>query len=58
MKGSFIAKRRVKLFLKQNQLRTGREVYEALDAVVTELLLKAIKRANGNRRDTLMVWDL
>lgn len=58
MKGSFIAKRRVKIFLKQNQLRTGREVYEALDAVVTELLLKAVKRANGNRRDTLMVWDL
>lgn len=58
MKDSFIAKRRVKLFLKQNQLRTGRDVYVALDAVVTELLLKAVKRANGNRRDTLMVWDL
>ncbi|MBU0591938.1 DUF1931 domain-containing protein [Candidatus Micrarchaeota archaeon] len=53
-----ITKGRVKLFLQHNGMRTANETYEAIDAKLKMILLDAVKRAEKNRRSTVLPWDL
>ena len=53
-----VSKNRVKVFLQQNGVRTSIGIYKALDAEIKSLLSKAVKRAKGNRRLTVMACDI
>ena len=53
-----VSKNRVKVFLQQNGVRTSVGAYKALDTEIKALLLKAVKRAKGNKRLTVMPCDL
>ncbi|VVC03591.1 Uncharacterised protein [Candidatus Burarchaeum australiense] len=59
MKGdSLISKNTVRVFLKQHEKRIASGMFSALDQEVRAMLLKAVKRANVNRRSTVMPQDL
>ena len=48
----------VKIFLKQNKMRVAAATYEALDKEIETMLLRACKRAEKNKRHTVMPQDL
>ncbi|MBI5222829.1 DUF1931 domain-containing protein [Candidatus Micrarchaeota archaeon] len=49
---------RVKLFLQQNGMRIANETYDAIDAKLKSVLMEAVKRAEKNRRSTVLPHDL
>lgn len=53
-----ITRGRVKLFLQQNGMRVANETYEAIDKRLQSLLLDAVKRAEKNKRSTVLPHDL
>jgi hypothetical protein len=53
-----ITRGRVKLLLQQNGMRISRETYGAIHEKVKALLLESVKRAEKNRRSTLLPHDL
>ena len=59
MKGdSLLSKNTVRIFLKQNKKRVATETFQALDQEVRAILARACKRAEMNRRSTVMPQDL
>lgn len=53
-----ITRGRVKLFLQQNGMRVSDEAYEAIDAKLKAILMNAVKRAEKNRRSTVLPHDI
>lgn len=53
-----ITRGRVKLFLQQNGMRVAEEAYEAIDAKLKSILMDAVKRAEKNRRSTILPHDI
>ena len=53
-----ITRGRVKLFLQQNGMRTANETYEAINEKLKSILTDAIKRAEKNKRSTVLPHDL
>ena len=55
---SLISRSGVKTFLKQQEMRVSNGFYGALNEAIRELLIKTAKRARGNRRSTILSWDV
>ncbi len=53
-----ISKIRVKEFLKQSDMRVSSDFYEALNEEIKSMLIRTAKRANGNRRSTVLACDV
>lgn len=53
-----ITRGRVKLFLQQNGMRVSEEVYEAIDTKLKSILMNAVKRAEKNKRSTVLPHDI
>lgn len=53
-----VSKNRVRMFLKQNEVRVSNSFYRALSDEIKLMLLKAVKRAKKNFRSTVLEQDL
>lgn len=53
-----VCKSRVRIFLKQSELRVSEDFYKALSDEIKKILLKAAVRAKNNNRSTVMEVDL
>lgn len=53
-----ISKNRVKTFLKQQNLRVSTDFYDAMNDEIKSMLLKIAKRANSNKRSTVLAHDI
>ena len=54
----FVTKNNVKGFLKEHKKRVATATYEALDKKIKMMLEDACKRAEANKRNTVMPQDL
>jgi len=53
-----ISKTAMRLFLKQKGKRTAIETFEQAEQTMQNILLKAIARAEKNKRNTVMTQDI
>jgi len=58
MEKGLISKDGVKTFFRQSNLRVSKELYDALDTELRSQLAKVAKRAMGNKRSTILPFDL